>query len=158
MFGGWQYFVRAMSNTSEPQIIEVKISPRHKSGSAPPSPRPRDRRRSERIEYKNPLIVTWLREDGVRVHEYAAAIDASMHGCQLRMTTPVPKGAQVEIRHPRTQQAVRGTVMRVGKPDIRGEINVGVNLHTPGLTFWLIAALEDDGHPPTPLDLNKQNW
>jgi hypothetical protein len=147
-----------MPNQPDPQIIQVNISSEEKPESATQSSKPQDRRRSERIEFKNPLVVTWLREDGVRVHEYGGAVDASMHGCQLRMTTPVPKGAEVEIRHPRTQQSVRGTVMRVGKPNIRGEIKVGVNLHTPGLNFWLIAALDDDGHPPSPVDLKKEHW
>ena len=122
-----------------------------------PAENPRDRRRSERIAYKNPLIVTWLRRDGVRITEYAGAVDVSIHGCLLKMTTPVPKGAELEIRHPRTPDSIRGDVIRAGKPNAFGVIHVAVNLHTPGLVFWLISAIEE-GEEATPFDMDWEHW
>ena len=123
-----------------------------------PTGKRKDQRRSERIAYKNPLIVTWLRHDGVRVTEYAGAVDASVHGCLLKMTTPMHVGAEVEIRHPRTPDHIRGDVIRVGEPNAYGICHVAVNLHTPGLLFWMISNFEEGGEVATPFDTDWENW
>ncbi len=127
-----------------------------RSGSTTPeeSPAPpgRDRRRSERMPYYKPLIVTWIRDDGVRVHEYAGAEDVSAHGCLLKMTTPVPKGAVIDIRHPRHKSHVRGKVIRALTPGQDGLLRIAVDLDTPRMLFWLLEAVDDDsGETATPL-------
>ena len=119
-----------------------------KESSAPTG---RDGRRSDRMPYYNPLIVTWIRNDGVRIHEYAGAEDVSAHGCLLKMTTPVPKGAIVDIRHPRHKTHVRGKVIRVLEPGKDGLLRIAVDLDTPRLVFWLLEAVDDDGVSATPL-------
>ena len=116
-----------------------------------PAPSGRERRRSERIPYYKPLVVTWIRDDGVRVHEYAGAADVSAHGCLLKMTTPVPVKANIIIRHPRHKSSVRGTVVRILEPGEDGLLRVAVDLETPGMVFWLLEAIDDDGVHPTPL-------
>ena len=116
-----------------------------------PASQGRDRRRSERTPYYKPLIVTWIRNDGVRVHEYAGAEDISAHGCLLKMTTPVPKGAVIDIRHPRHKTHVRGKVIRALAPGEDGLLRIAVDLDTPRMIFWLLEAVDDDGVTATPL-------
>ena len=147
MHGGAEPFVpKTPSNDPEAAGQPDSTAPEGNSAS-----RGRDRRRSERIPYYKPLIVTWIRGDGVRVHEYAGAEDVSAHGCLLKMTTPVPRGAIIDIRHPRHKTHVRGKVIRALAPGKDGLLRIAVDLDTPRMLFWLLEAVDDDGETATPL-------
>ena len=135
----------------KPQPRQSGESARSARKDPSPAASGRERRRSERIPYYNPLVITWIRDDGVRIHEYAGAADVSAHGCLLKMTTPVPVKANIIIRHPRHKTSVRGTVVRILEPGEDGLLRIAVDLETPGMVFWLLEALDDDGAPPTPL-------
>ncbi len=102
----------------------------------PPSP-DRDRRRSQRIELKIPLIV-WSLDPDLEFRGPCYVTDVSNHGCQFKAPRPFKLESLLDLTFPSTNRHIRAHVIRsipVG-PEAQGkQWIVGVELDTPG-NYW----------------------
>ena len=107
-------------------------------------PAEKDRRRSQRVLIVIPVLVAWTNKDGIRIKEEAHTEVVSRHGAMLRLKGSMQVGSEVEVSRPQVQQATRGKVVWVGKPDAEGIGRVAVELSETSDEFWGVYL------PPTP--------
>lgn len=95
-----------------------------------------ERRRSQRVLLVIPLEVAWTSASGVRVLEHAETEIVNAHGALMRMKAKLPRGTQVELSRPKTQEKVPARVVFIGQEGSDGLWRAGVEFPAPNEKFW----------------------
>lgn len=93
------------------------------------------KRRSPRVSWCAPVVVTWEAGGGLKVREKAETEVVNAHGALLRLGTMLPQGRRVDLFDPRSNRSMRARVVCSG-PSLGPPVRAGVELNTPSETFW----------------------
>jgi hypothetical protein len=94
-----------------------------------------DRRRSERIVLRIPVVVSAKMPDGKIVHYEPETLVVNAHGGLLDVGIEIPTGQTFVLSHPRTQLAEPSKVVRVDKKE-SGRFAVAFEFDVPAPHFW----------------------
>ncbi len=104
--------------------------------SAQPGSKGPAARRSQRVMLVVPVEVAWRTGAGVRVLEDAQTEVVSQHGALLKIETPLPVAAQVEVIRPAIGRAAQARVVTVSQPSEDGMVRIAIELAIPSAEFW----------------------
>ena len=112
----------------------------------PPIP---NRRRSQRVLLRLPILVIGRGPDGQHVSENAFTVNVSSRGALIQMSMRVEAGQKILCRNPDTLEEQFVRVVHL-TPAAEGKSEVGVEFLTPAPKFWRISFPPDDWTPKDP--------
>ena len=119
--------------------------------TTPPSnhaPTP-NRRRSQRVLLRLPILIITRAPDGQHVSENAFTMNVSANGALIQISTRVEVGQKILCRNPDTLEEQFIRVVHV-TPAAEGKSEVGVEFLKPAPKFWRISFPPDDWTPKDP--------
>ncbi|HEV3421369.1 MAG TPA: PilZ domain-containing protein [Candidatus Acidoferrum sp.] len=116
--------------------------------STNPTP-PHNRRRSQRVLLRMPILVIARGSDQQHVSENAFTTNVSAHGALLLMSMRVALNQKILIRNTETLEEQFVRVVHV-TPAAEGKSEVGVEFLKPAPKFWRISFPPDDWTPKDP--------
>jgi PilZ domain len=116
--------------------------------STNPTP-PHNRRRSQRVLLRMPILVIARGSDQQHVSENAFTTNVSAHGALLLMSMRVALNQKVLIRNTETLEEQFVRVVHL-TPAAEGKSEVGVEFLKPAPKFWRISFPPDDWTPKDP--------
>jgi PilZ domain len=116
--------------------------------STNPTP-PHNRRRSQRVLLRMPILVIARGSDQRHVSENAFTTNVSAHGALLLMSMRVALNQKILIRNTETLEEQFVRVVHV-TPVAEGKSEVGVEFLKPAPKFWRISFPPDDWTPKDP--------
>jgi hypothetical protein len=105
----------------------------------------RDRRRSERVILRVPVIVS-AKLDGKVVHYEPHTLVVNAHGGLLAVGIEIPVGQRFVLSNPKTQQAEPCEVVRAERLG-HGRFAVAFEFDVPAPNFWPVAFPPGDWKP-----------
>ena len=108
-----------------------------------------NRRRTQRVLLRLPILVIARGPDGQHVPENAFTINVSAHGALLLISMRVTLNQKILCRHPETLEEQFVRVVHV-TPAPEGKSEVGVEFLKPAPKFWRISFPPDDWTPHDP--------
>jgi len=114
--------------------------------SHPPIP---NRRRTQRVLLRLPILVIGRGPDGQHVSENSFTLNVSAHGALILMSMRVEAGQKILCRNPDTLEEQFVRVIHV-TPAPEGKTEVGVAFLKPAPKFWRISFPPDDWTPKDP--------
>ncbi|HET6929075.1 MAG TPA: PilZ domain-containing protein [Candidatus Acidoferrum sp.] len=108
-----------------------------------------NRRRTQRVLLRLPILVVTRGPDGQHVSENAFTMNVSAHGALIQMSTRVEVGQKILCRNPDTLEEQFIRVVHV-TPASERKLEVGVEFLRPAPKFWRIAFPPDDWTPKDP--------
>ena len=116
--------------------------------SSNPSPAV-NRRRTQRVLLRLPILVITRGPDGQHVSENAFTLNVSAQGALIQISTRVEAGQKILCRNPDTLEEQFIRVVHV-TPAAEGKLEVGVEFLKPAPKFWRISFPPDDWTPKDP--------
>ena len=116
--------------------------------SSNPGPTP-NRRRSQRVFLRLPVLVIARGADQQHVSENAFTTNVNAHGALVLMSMRVEVGQKILFRHTETLEEQFVRVIHV-TPAAEGKTEVGVEFLKPAPKFWRISFPPDDWTPHDP--------
>jgi PilZ domain len=116
--------------------------------STNPTP-PHNRRRSQRVLLRMPILVVARGSDQQHVSENAFTTNVSAHGALLLLSMRVALNQKILIRHIETLEEQFVRVVHV-TPAAEGKSEVGVEFLKAAPKFWRISFPPDDWTPKDP--------
>jgi PilZ domain len=116
--------------------------------SSNPSPAV-NRRRTQRVLLRLPILVITRGPDGQHVSENAFTINVSAQGALLLVSLRVQAGQRILLRHTETLEEQFARVVHI-TPAAEGKLEVGVEFLKPAPKFWRISFPPDDWNPKDP--------
>lgn len=101
--------------------------------SALPAPQYLERRRSERISVRLPLVIS----DGGRLNEPTCTLSLSRHGILVPLAARVAIGQRLVVHNPENWAERHARVTSLGR-HYAGRTEVGLEFTAPAPDFWLI--------------------
>lgn len=95
-----------------------------------------DRRRSQRVLIRMPVLVTGVTRAGKRVTEKSEAIVISRHGALLKAENDLKPGSEVEIENPANHQTARYRVVWTSDRPTEGRWDVGLDFGSATHNIW----------------------
>ena len=96
-----------------------------------------EKRRSPRIMWRIPFVVTWTPQAPVTVREQGETEVVNAHGALIKLSTPVRLGQKLKILRPGSPlMQVAHVVSNLGE-DAEGRVSLGVELDHPNSDFWV---------------------
>ena len=115
-----------------------------------PNPAPvHNRRRTQRVLLRLPILVIGRGPDNQHVSENAFTTNVSAHGALLALSMRVALNQKILIRNPDTLEEQFVRVIHV-TPAAEGKLEVGVEFLKPAPKFWRISFPPDDWTPHNP--------
>jgi len=108
-----------------------------------------NRRRTQRVLLRLPVLVIGRGPDGKHVSENAFTINVSAHGALILMCMRVEAGQKILCRNPDTLEEQFVRVVHL-TPAAEGKSEVGVEFLKPAPKFWRISFPPDDWTPKDP--------
>jgi PilZ domain len=108
-----------------------------------------NRRRSQRVLLRLPILVIARGPKGQHVSENAFTTNVNAHGALLSLSMRVELGQKILCRHPETLEEQFVKVLHV-TPAPEGKSEVGVEFLKPAPKFWRISFPPDDWTPHDP--------
>jgi hypothetical protein len=108
-----------------------------------------NRRRSQRVLLRLPVLVIGRGPDGQHVSENAFTVNVSSRGALIQMSMRVEAGQKILCRNPDTLEEQFVRVIHIS-PAAEGKSEVGVEFLKPAPKFWRIAFPPDDWTPKDP--------
>jgi hypothetical protein len=108
-----------------------------------------NRRRSQRVLLRLPLLVIARGPDKQHVSENAFTSNVSAHGALLLMSMRVELGQNILVRNTETLEEQFARVVHA-TPAAEGKTEVGVEFLKPAPKFWRISFPPDDWTPKDP--------
>jgi PilZ domain len=108
-----------------------------------------NRRRSQRVLLRMPILVIARGSDQQHVSENAFTTNVSAHGALLLMSMRVVAGQKILIRNTETLEEQFVRVVHL-TPAAEGKSEVGVEFLKPAPKFWRISFPPDDWTPQDP--------
>jgi hypothetical protein len=116
----------------------------------PSNPAPiHNRRRSQRVLLRLPLLVIARGSDKQHVSENAFTTNVSAHGAMLLLSMRVEGGQKILIRNPDTLEEQFVKVIHI-TPAAEGKSEIGVEFLKAAPKFWRISFPPDDWTPHDP--------
>ena len=116
----------------------------------PSNPTPQhNRRRTQRVFLRLPLLVIARGPDQQHVSENAFTTNVSAHGALLLLSMRVEVGQKILFRNTETLEEQFVRVIHV-TPGAEGKSEIGVEFLKPASKFWRISFPPDDWTPPRP--------
>ena len=116
----------------------------------PSNPAPiHNRRRSQRVLLRLPLLVIARGPDKQHVSENAFTTNVSAHGAMLLLSMRVEGGQKILIRNPDTLEEQFVKVIHI-TPAAEGKSEIGVEFLKAAPKFWRISFPPDDWTPHDP--------
>jgi hypothetical protein len=116
--------------------------------SSNPAP-PHNRRRSQRVFLRLPVLVIARASDQQHVSENAFTTNVNAHGALLLMSMRLEVGQKILFRNTETLEEQFVRVIHV-TPAAEGKTEVGVEFLKPAPKFWRISFPPDDWTPHDP--------
>jgi len=110
---------------------------------------PYNRRRSQRVLLRLPILIVARGADNQHVSENAFTTNVSAHGALLVLSMRVALNQKILIRNPDTLEEQFVRVIHV-TPAAEGKSEVGVEFLKPSPKFWRISFPPDDWTPKDP--------
>jgi hypothetical protein len=104
-----------------------------------------NRRRSQRVMLRMPVLVIARAHGGQHVSETTFTSVVNAHGALLQLSLNVKVGQRLIIRHPETQEEQFVRVVRTGQSE--GKTEVAIEFLRPAPKFWRIAFPPEDWTP-----------
>ena len=115
-----------------------------------PNPAPvHNRRRTQRVLLRLPILVIGRGPEGQHVSENAFTLNVSAHGALILLSMRVEAGQKILCRNPDTLEEQFIRVVHVA-PAAEGKLEVGVEFLKPAPKFWRISFPPDDWTPKDP--------
>lgn len=108
-----------------------------------------NRRRTQRVLLRLPILVITRGPDGQHVSENAFTMNVSAHGALIQISMRVEVGQKILCRNPDTLEEQFIRVVHV-TPASEGKSDVGVEFLKPAPKFWRISFPPDDWTPKDP--------
>ena len=108
-----------------------------------------NRRRSQRVLLRLPILIIARGADNQHVSENAFTTNVSAHGALLTLSMRVALNQKILIRHTETLEEQFVRVVHV-TPASEGKTEVGVEFLRPAPKFWRISFPPDDWPPHDP--------
>ena len=108
-----------------------------------------NRRRTQRVLLRLPILVITRGPDGQHVSENAFTLNVSAQGALIQISTRVEAGQKILCRNPDTLEEQFIRVVHV-TPAAEGKLEVGVEFLKPAPKFWRISFPPDDWTPKDP--------
>ena len=108
-----------------------------------------NRRRTQRVLLRIPILVITRGPDGQHFSENAFTMNVSAQGALIQISTRVEVGQKILCRNPDTLEEQFIRVVHV-TPAAEGKLEVGVEFLKPAPKFWHIAFPPDDWTPKDP--------
>ena len=108
-----------------------------------------NRRRSQRVLLRLPVLVIGRGPDGQHVSENAFTASVNAHGALILLSMRVEVGQRILCRNPDTLEEQFVRVIHV-TPAPEGKTEVGVAFLKPAPKFWRISFPPDDWTPKDP--------
>ena len=108
-----------------------------------------NRRRSQRVLLRLPILIVARGADNQHVSENAFTTNVSAHGALLLMSLRVQAGQKILIRNTETLEEQFVRVVHI-TPAVEGKSEVGVEFLKPAPKFWRIYFPPDDWTPKDP--------
>ena len=108
-----------------------------------------NRRRSQRVLLRLPVLVIGRGPDGQHVSENAFTVNVSSRGALIQMSMRVEAAQKILCRNPDTLEEQFVRVIHVS-PAAEGKSEVGVEFLKPAPKFWRISFPPDDWTPKDP--------
>ena len=116
----------------------------------PSNPAPaHNRRRTQRVFLRLPLLVIARGPDNQHVSENAFTTNVSAHGALLLLSMRVELGQKILVRNTETLEEQFARVVHV-TPAAEGKTEVGIEFLKPAPKFWRISFPPDDWTPHDP--------
>lgn len=106
------------------------------SRSTSSDPPVKERRRSERVLIRIPVILYGLTKDNQHVSEEAATAVVNRHGALIRARSMFKIGTTLELTNSFSKDAEKFRVVWVDEEQKQGEYDVAVEMLTPRDDFW----------------------
>jgi len=108
-----------------------------------------NRRRSQRVLLRMPILIITRGPDGRHVSENAFTSSVNAHGALVYMTLKVSDGQKIIIKNPETGEEQFVRVVR-SSPAPEGRTEVAIEFLRPSPKFWRIAFPPEDWAPHAP--------
>ena len=108
-----------------------------------------NRRRSQRVLLRLPILIVARGADNQHVSENAFTTNVSAHGALLLMSLRVQAGQRILLRNTETLEEQFVRVVHI-TPAAEGKLEVGVDFLRPAPKFWRISFPPDDWTPKDP--------
>ena len=108
-----------------------------------------NRRRSQRVLLRLPILIVARGADNQPVSENAFTTNVSAHGALLHMSLRVQAGQKILLRNTETLEEQFVRVVHI-TPAAEGKSEVGVDFLKPAPKFWRISFPPDDWTPKDP--------
>lgn len=105
-----------------------------------------NRRRSQRVMLRMPILVIARAQDGQHVSETTFTLVVNAHGALIHLSLGVKEGQRLIIRHAETGEEQFVRVVRTGTAQ-DGKTEVGIEFLRPAPNFWKIAFPPEDWVP-----------
>jgi hypothetical protein len=116
----------------------------------PSNPAPaHNRRRTQRVFLRLPLLVIARGPDNQHVSENAFTTNVNAHGALILMSMRVELGQKILVRNTETLEEQFARVVHV-TPAAEGKTEVGIEFLKPAPKFWRISFPPDDWTPHDP--------
>jgi hypothetical protein len=106
----------------------------------------KNRRRSERIDLRVPVIVSVKLASGKLVHYEPHTSSVNAHGGLLDLGIEIPLGQRFVLSNPKTQRAEPCRVVRVDHIE-NARFGIAFEFETPSPEFWSLEAPPTDWKP-----------
>ncbi|MGB7497567.1 MAG: hypothetical protein WBQ61_24575 [Candidatus Acidiferrum sp.] len=103
----------------------------------------RNRRRSERVVLRVPVLLSALMPDGKKVSIQAQTLVVNAHGGLLDVGMEMTHGQQISLCNLKTESVASGRVLRVGGAE-EGRFSIAFEFDSPAPQFWPISFLPAD--------------
>lgn len=108
-----------------------------------------NRRRSQRVLMRLPIVVSGVDGIGIPFEEKTNTLAISAHGALLALSAPVHRGLRLNLSNVQTRAALECAVIHIDKPT--GEQpHIGVEFMLANPTFWHVAFPPKDWTPRHP--------
>jgi hypothetical protein len=108
-----------------------------------------NRRRTQRVFLRLPILVIGRGPDGQHVSENAFTVNVSAHGALILLSMRLEAGQKMLCRNPETLEEQFVRVVHL-TPAAEGKTEVGVEFLKPAPKFWRISFPPDDWTPKDP--------
>lgn len=103
----------------------------------------RNRRRSERVMLRVPIVLSALMQDGKRISIQAQTLVVNAHGGLLEIGMEMVAGQQIRLCNPKTESVTSGRILRVELTEA-DHFSVAFEFDSPAPHFWPVNFLPAD--------------
>jgi hypothetical protein len=111
--------------------------------ASPSDRRPEQRRRSQRVRIRIPVLVRTQVVGEHPVSEKTHTIEVNAHGALILLATPVPVDQFILLVNPQTGEELQSRVVSLG-PSFLGKTQVRIEFIKPAPQFWNLPAPPKD--------------